>query len=120
MGAYYVTTNLNVLPGSKYTAILTLDLELYQSGSIDAELKELLSSYQYTFGMDLDEKSDEIKGLINKISNVKQISGFYITYQSESGKTLDNDEIERMKKELDTLYYEISYVINSRVQTVGI
>ena len=119
-GAYYVTPNLTVLPGQKYTAVFNLDLELYYSDSIDAELKELLSVYQYSFGMNLGEKTEEIKGLINKISNVKQISGFYITYISESGKTLDDAEVERMMEELDTIYYEISYVINSRVETVGI
>ena len=118
-GAYYVTSNLNVLPGTKYTAVFNLDLELYYNESIDTELTNLLSTYQYTFGVDLDEKTDEIKALINKISNVKQISGFYITYQSESGKTLDDDEVTRMKENLDTLYYEITYIINSRVQTVG-
>ena len=86
---------------------------------LDSNVSNLLSVYQYSFGVDLDEKSDEIKALINKISNVKQISGFYITYQSESGKTLDDSEVEQMKENLDTLYYEITYVINSRVQTVG-
>jgi hypothetical protein len=70
--------------------------------------------------MNLEEKSDEIKGLINKISNVKQISGFYITYLNESGKVLSDDEVTRMMENLDTLYYEITYVINSRVQTVGV
>jgi hypothetical protein len=118
-GAYYVTSNLNVLPGTRYTAIFNLDLELYYNESIDSELKDLLSTYQYSFGMDLEEKSDEIRALINKISNVKQISGFYITYQSESGQTLEDDEIEWMKENLDTIYYEITYTINSRVQTVG-
>lgn len=119
-GAYYVTSNLNVLPGSKYTAVLNLDLELYRNESIDSELTNLLSSYQYAFNINLEGKTDEIKGLINKISNVKQISGFYITYQSESGKTLDDDEVARLYTELDSSYFEISYIINSRVQTVGI
>jgi len=118
-GGYYVTPNLTVLPGSRYTAIFNLDLELYYNDSIDTELSNLLSVYQYAFGMNLDEKSDEIKGLINKISNVKQISGFYISYLSDSGKTLDDDEVQEMYKNLDTIYYEIDYVINSRVQTVG-
>lgn len=117
---YYVTSNLMIEPGKKYTAIFNLDLELYYSLSIDKELRELLSSYQYKFGMNLEDKSEEIKGLINKISNVKQISGFYITYLSESGKLLDESEKQSMFSNLDTLYYEIDYVINSRVQTVGL
>ena len=119
-GAYYVTSNLNVLPGTKYTAVLNLDLELYRNESIDSELTDLLSSYQYAFSINLEERSDEIKALINKISNVKQISGFYITYQSESGKTLDDDEVKKLYEELDSSYFEITYIINSRVQTVGI
>jgi hypothetical protein len=38
---------------------------------------------------------------------------------SDSGKTLDDDEVKDMYENLDTIYYEIDYVINSRVQTVG-
>lgn len=119
-GAYYVTQNLIILPGQKYTAVLNLDLELYYSESIDQELSALLSPYQYCLGMDLREKEDEIKGLINKISNVKQISGFYISYLSEGGRALDDYEVESMFASLDTLYYEINCVINSRVETVGL
>ena len=51
---------------------------------------------------------DEIKGLINKISNVKQISGFTLHYLDESGKVLSDDEVTRMMENLDTLYYEIT------------
>lgn len=114
---YYVTTNLIVLSGRKYKAIFNLDLELYYNESIDQEVEELLSVYQYSFGMNLEDKSDEIKGLINKISNVKQISGFYISYLSESGKLLTDEEKDIMFAELDQIYYEIDYVINSKVQT---
>ena len=117
---YYVTSNLMIQPGKKITAVFNLDIELYYSESIDSELSDLLSVYQYRFGMNLEEKSDEIKGLINKISNVKQISGFYISYLSENGKLLNDIEKESMFNNLDTLYYEISYVINSKVQTVGL
>lgn len=117
---YYVTSNLVILPGTKYTAVFNLDLELYYSESIDAELSDLLSTYQFAFNMNLKEKEEEIKGLINKISNVKQISGFYITYLSESGKTLSDEEVEKLYSELDSSYFEITYIINSRVQTVGI
>jgi hypothetical protein len=67
--------------------------------------------------MNLEDKSDAIKGLINKISNVKQISGFYISYMSESGKLLTDEEKDIMFAELDQIYYEIDYVINSKVQT---
>jgi hypothetical protein len=117
---YYVTSNLMVEPGRKITAVINLDLELYYSESIDSELSQLLSSYQYRFGVNLEEKTEEIKGLINKISNVKQISGFYISYLTESGSLLGDAEKESMFANLDTIYYELSYVINSRIQTVGL
>ena len=117
---YYVTSNLMITPGKKYTAIFNLDLDLYYSESIDDEVSELLSTYEYKFGINLEEKSDEIKGLINKISNVKQISGFYITYLSENGSNLSDSEKEAMFNNLDSIYYRIDYIINSRVQTVGL
>lgn len=117
---YYVTSNLMVQPGHKYTAVFNLDLELYYSVSIDSSVSDLLSVYAYKFGMNLEDKSDEIKGLINKISNVKQISGFYITYLSESGSLLNESDKLDMLSHLDTIYYEIDYVINSKVQTIGL
>ena len=117
---YYVTSNLMIQPGHKYTAVFNLDLELYYSESIDSSVSDLLSVYAYKFGMNLEEKSDEIKGLINKISNVKQISGFYISYLSESGSLLDEENKGEMLTKLDTIYFEITYVINSRVQTIGL
>ena len=117
---YYVTSNFTIMPGKKYTAIFNMDLELYYSESIDQEVASLLSSYQYKFGVNLEEKSDEIKGLINKISNVKQISGFDITYLSDSGENLEDSDLEEMYKDLDSIYYKINYIINSRVQTIGL
>ncbi len=118
--AYYVTSNFTILPGKKYTAIFNIDLELYYPGSVDKEIADLLSTYQFKFGINLEEKSDEIKGLINKISNVKQVSGFDITYLSESGETVEGSDLERMYSDLDSIYYKINYIINSRVQTIGL
>ena len=117
---YYVTSNLMIQPGHKYTAVFNLDLELYYSESIDSAVSDILSVYAYRFGTNLEQKSDEIKGLINKISNVKQVSGFYITYLSESGSLLGEEDKSVMFSNLDTIYFEITYVINSRVQTIGL
>ena len=117
---YYVTSNFTIEPGQRYTAVINIDLELYYSESVDQTVSELLSSYENKFGMNLEEKSDEIKGLINKISNVKQISGFYITYLSESGNLVGEIEKEVMFENLDSIYYDIDYVINSKIQTIGL
>jgi len=116
---YYVTSNFTILPGRKYTAVFNLDLELYYSDSIDQEVSDLLSIYEFKFNTNLEDKTEEIRGLINKISNVKQISGFYITYLSESGELLDEEAKNKMFKELYLIYYKIDYIINSRIQTVG-
>ncbi|MBP3732575.1 MAG: hypothetical protein J6I84_04940 [Bacilli bacterium] len=114
---YYVTSNLTVQPGTRYTAIFNLDLELYQSGSIDAEVSGILQEYEDKFGIDFRELSDEIKGLISKISNVKQISGFSIDYVSDSGYLLDDLGKTKMYENLGVSYYKVNYVINSSVRS---
>lgn len=119
-GAYYVTDNMVIQAGTVYTAIFNLDLELYQSESIDDAVGAILSEYEDKFNMNLEEKSEEIKSLISKISNVKQISGYSIDYLSESGNTLDAAEKAFMLANLDTSYYKINYIINSKIQTVGV
>lgn len=118
-GAYYVTPNIVIIPGTKYTAVFNLDLELYQFNSVDKEVSDILKTYEYRFDLNLGETEDEIKSLINKISNVKQISGFYISYLNDSGKPLTDEEISDMLNNLQQVYYTVDYVINSRVQTVG-
>ena len=119
-GAYYVTPNIVIIPGTKYTAVFNLDIELYKFDSVDKEVSDILRTYEYRFNLNLGETEEEIKSLISKISNVKQISGFYISYLDESGKPLTDDEISDMLANLPRVYYEVDYVINSRVQTVGI
>ena len=118
--AYYVTDNLTVLPGTMYTAIFNLDLELYQSKSVDSEVYDILSEYEDKFNMNLEEKSEEIKSLLSKISNIKQISGFSIDYVSDSGIILSDSEKDRLLRNLETSYFKIDYVINSSIQTVGL
>jgi hypothetical protein len=117
---YYVTDNMMIMPGTCYSAIFNLDLELYQSESVDQAISDILEEYAGKFGVDLREKEDEIKSLISKISNVKQISGYSIDYATEDGILLSDQEKEDMWESLDSGYYKISYVINSKIQTVGL
>ena len=117
MSFFFLTSNLTVQPGTRYTAIFNLDLELYQSGSIDAEVSGILQEYEDKFGIDFRELSDEIKGLISKISNVKQISGFSIDYVSDSGYLLDDLGKTKMYENLGVSYYKVNYVINSSVRS---
>ena len=117
---YYVTNNLVVTPGTKYTAVFNLDLELYQATSIEEEVRDILYEYEDTFDINLEEKSEEIKSLISKISNVKQISGYDIDYVDGNGQVLDEEGREEMMKNLESSYYKINYVINSSIQNIGL
>lgn len=117
---YYVTSNLIVLPGTKYKAVFNLDLELFYSDNVANEVESLLKPYQKCFNMNLKDREEEIRGLINKISNVRQILGFYITYMDESGKLLTEEEVANLYENLDSSYFEVDYLINSRIQTVGL
>ena len=111
-----------ILPGTCYSAIFNLDLELYQNqtDSVDKSISSILGEYDYKFGIDFREKEEEIRSLISKISNIKQISGYSIDYANESGILLSESEKEYMFNNLDSSYYMVSYVINSKIQTIGL
>lgn len=111
--AYYITDTIRVTKGSQYTAIFSIDLELYQNSNVDEEVKDILLSYGDKFNINLEESMEEIKSLISKISNVKKIVGIDVIYTGEDGQTIEEvDTIDRR-----TSYFQINYVINSIIQT---
>lgn len=65
--------------------------------------------------MDLDSKSGEIIALLSKISNVKRIITFYITFTSEFG---ENVEWENIKNDLDISYFNVSYQLNTVLASI--
>ena len=81
-GAYYVADEITLCKGTKYNAIFSINAEIYQNTSIDEEVKNVLSEYDYRFNLEmLGLKEDgtvdqegglmkEIMALLNKISNV--------------------------------------------------
>jgi hypothetical protein len=111
---YYVTDNIEIMKGYQYTAVFNIDLELYSSGSVDSEVKEILLEYQEKFNCNLRELLDEIRSLISKISNVKQVKAIDIIYVSEDNSTVPEDVV---LNDLNKTYFIMSYVINSSVQT---
>lgn len=115
--SYYVTDLIDVVKGSQYTAVFSIDLELYQNTNVDEEVKDILDSYGNQFNMNLDEKLEEIRSLISKISNVKQILGIEIIYTSEDGTQLTEERKNEVLNNLDRSYFSINYVLNSIVQT---
>ena len=115
--AYYVTDFISVEKGSKYIAVFNIDLELYQNSNVDSEVKSILDQYGNKFNINLENSLEEIKALISKISNVKQILGIAITYTGEDGSQLNQGQITEMTNNLNKSYYQINYVINSIMQS---
>lgn len=115
--AYYITDLITVQKGLQYIAIFNIDLEIYQNSNVDSEVKDILDSYGYKFNIDLESSLEEIKSLISKISNVKQILGIDIIYTTEDGTQLSDEDILGINP--NRSYYQINYVINSILQTKG-
>lgn len=112
--SYYVTNDILVKRGNLYKAVFTIKAEVYQNISIDDKVEEILNNYKYTFDLDLESKKDEITALLNKISNVKQITDLSITYTSELGDVVS---WETIKNNLEVSYFNISYLVNSIIYT---
>lgn len=115
--AYYVTKDVTIIPGTQYKANLQIDLELYQASSVDEEVGNILQEYAYKFRMNLSEKSEEIRALISKISNVKQILSLQIIYLDSSGNVLSDEAVENLLSSLESKYFVIESTLSSIIQT---
>ena len=116
--AYYVTDTINIEAGECYTANFTIDIELYRADSVDQEIAEILKTYEDQFGIDLNGKIDEIKTLISKISNIKQIKGFDITYIDQNNRQVDSRRFyDRTGNILPNIYFKTEYTVNSIIQS---
>ena len=117
--AYYVTDQITVEPGKMYTAVITVDLELYENESVDLDVANILLSYGKKFCVNLEEEKEGIKTLISKISNVNKVSEFSITYIDQAGEEVSQDNIGQIYENIDSTYFDIDFVINSIVRTVS-
>ena len=117
--AYYITDEINVSAGRQYTAFFNIDLELYKPYTVDEEVAAILETYEKKFNIDLEASIEEIKTLISKISNVKQVKELTISYINPEGNIIsdtaelydDNDNIK------PDIYFKKEYTINSIIQT---
>lgn len=115
--SYYVTSNIEVLPGNAYQAIFNLDLELYNlendQDTLDTSIKQILSGYSKRFGMDFSEEGEleGIKSLISKISNVKQILSISVDYLDLSGAYVDISQLE------EPYYFDVTCNLNTVIQS---
>ena len=119
--AYYIVDDIFVNAGKQYTAFMNIDLELYKPFTIDSEISKILETYEKKFGTDLRASLDEIKTLISKVSNVKQVRDINITYLDPEEKTILPEDVDlnlyngtEIKPDI---YFKIEYSINSIVQT---
>ena len=114
--AFFVNHEIVVQKGTAITAIFNINLELFQALSVDDEIKSILETYAHKFGVLLAEKTDEIKSLISKISNVKNISDFSIDYIDETGNPLNESNVYTG---IDSKYFNVSCNINSVIKTIN-
>ena len=115
--AYYViTSTISILPGTKYFANFNIDLDLYKHTSDDDWEKTigediLVSGYEKKFNIDFNDSTiREIEALINKLSNVKKISGLTISFTDASGRPVSMEG-----KDLNQIYFEIKYSITTSI-----
>ena len=117
--AYYaITDEINIIPGSKYTAIFNISIELYDNKDInwDAEIyNNILVSYEDKFGVSFNESTiNEIKTLISKITNVKKINTFEISYLDRSNMPVSFNEIEKFS------YFKVKFYLSTSVTKTNI
>jgi hypothetical protein len=114
--AYYVITSvISILPGEKYIANFDISLELYKNSSEDwAKLigeNILVSNYEKKFNITFNDSTQrEIESLINKLSNVKKITGLSYYFTDSSGQVVDISN-----KDMNQVYFEIKYAITASI-----
>lgn len=130
--AYYITQDIKIDSGRAVVAKFDVSLDLYKNTSIDEMILEILQRYSYLFNQDFGKTKrytkdpneisqivtdtySEIKSLITKISEVRNVEDIKITYLNPtSRKEITYDEI----KESDIpVYFIIECVISSVVRT---
>ena len=111
--SYYITNNIEITKGTLIVAEIDLRVYLYQNDSIEKRVLEILDKYKYNFGLDKPDKlRTEIESQLAKIPNIARINDLIITYKSESGDLLSEDQVEEL---LDQSYFEFSTYITSNL-----
>lgn len=102
--AYYIASDIKIERGDEYTAIFDIEVELYDSISVNDEIINILHRYEKKFDINflgdqdstdplyLSSSLGEIEMLISKIPNVKKLKSLNVSY------TKDNILIDRYSK----------------------
>ncbi|MCF0116344.1 MAG: hypothetical protein HUJ56_13430 [Erysipelotrichaceae bacterium] len=114
--SYYITQNIEVSPGSSYVAVFNINLDLYKNATLDQSVLDILKKYEYQFGVNfVGDTLNEIKSLITKISEVKNVNTIDIQYFTPGkAQEISYDEI---KDSIDVSYFEIECNITSTIKS---
>lgn len=110
--SYFVTDSVKIQEGTKVVANFDIEVILYNSktdeeDTLNDDISEILSQYENKFEVNLDDKKEEIKSLISKVSNVKVVKNLTIRYNT-------NDE--KIPTNLKNTYFKIQSMISSEIQ----
>jgi hypothetical protein len=121
--AYYVVNSdkdtISIKKGAQWTVNFEITLDLFRNLSED--YPELITKpmiqdkYEKKFNIKFDEDTiEEIKSNISKISNVKKISDFSLTYYDEYGNLITDIEDVDIP---ESVYYKINVTITTIVRS---
>ena len=113
--AYYVTSNLTIVPGIEYTVKFIIDLELYKMN--DDNYEELIGTeilkkkFENQFNLSFDDL-EEVNSEIYKIPNVKRILSIKVEFIGEGeDKVVDLGDID-----FERTYFKVKSEITAGVK----
>ena len=126
--SYYITQDILISPGKSIVAKFDISLDLYKNTSLDGTILDILQRYSYLFNQDFGgsikteggeefiqtDTYSEIKSLITKISEVKNVNSIKVTYLNPT--TRIEIPYEEVKKIDIPVYYVVECVISSIVR----
>jgi len=90
---------------------------LYQISSIDDEMSDIIFNYDNKFGINFEKEKDSIIALINKITNIRKVNSFDITFMDEGDNEVSWEEIIKEDPNLSQTYFNVSHSITTNIYT---
>lgn len=118
--SYYITQDIEISAGKSVIAKFDISLDLYRNTSLDGSILEILQRYSYLFNQDFGNEINmtdtyyEIRSLITKISEVRNVNNIKITYLNST--TREEISYENIKNSEIPIYFIVECVISSIVR----
>lgn len=123
--AYYITDNLNIERATKVNVVLSFEISLYRaSTTLEGEISKLIDTYKNKFGINFanfskegNELKAEMISTISKLSEVKYVQDIKVSLADSSSYfgTLEDIYSEGQEEATRSIYYDISYQINTKI-----